>query len=82
MTYWSVQSPLEKPRRLPDANCATNPAKIGPDADGQAGECDNILLVIGAHLRQSSWNVDVPAHEARFGAIVAAIRLADNASEP
>ena len=29
-----------------DAACATNPAKIGPDADGQPGGCDNIRLVI------------------------------------
>jgi hypothetical protein len=30
-----------------DAACATNPAKIGPDADGRAGGCDNIRLLIG-----------------------------------
>ena len=30
-----------------DAMCATNPAKIGPDADGEPGGCDNVRLVIG-----------------------------------
>jgi hypothetical protein len=29
-----------------DAACATNPAKIGPDADGRPGGCDNVRLVI------------------------------------
>jgi hypothetical protein len=27
--------------------CAANAAKIGPDADGRAGGCDNIRLLIG-----------------------------------
>lgn len=30
-----------------DAACAINPEKIGPDADGRAGGCDNIRLLIG-----------------------------------
>jgi competence protein ComEC len=30
-----------------DADCAMNPAKIGPDADGEPGGCDNIRVVIG-----------------------------------
>lgn len=30
-----------------DTACAINPAKIGPDADGRAGGCDNIRLLIG-----------------------------------
>ena len=30
-----------------DAACGTNAAKIGPDADGQPGGCDNVRLVIG-----------------------------------
>jgi competence protein ComEC len=30
-----------------DAACATNPAKIGPDADGKAGGCDSVRVVIG-----------------------------------
>jgi hypothetical protein len=29
-----------------DAACKVNPAKIGPDADGKAGGCDNIRVVI------------------------------------
>jgi competence protein ComEC len=31
---------------LNDATCAMNPAKIGPDADGHAGGCDDIRIVI------------------------------------
>jgi competence protein ComEC len=30
-----------------DAACTTNPAKIGPDADGRAGGCHNVRIVIG-----------------------------------
>ena len=30
-----------------DTACATNAAKIGPDADAQPGGCDNVRLVIG-----------------------------------
>jgi competence protein ComEC len=30
-----------------DAGCAMNPAKIGPDADGRAGGCQNIRAVFG-----------------------------------
>ena len=30
-----------------DMACKTNPAKIGPDNDGQPGGCDDIRLVIG-----------------------------------
>ena len=30
-----------------DAACATNPAKIGPDAAGRAGGCHNVRIVIG-----------------------------------
>ena len=33
-----------------DAACKTNPAKIGPDADGRAGGCDNIRMVIAPNL--------------------------------
>jgi hypothetical protein len=29
-----------------DQACAQNPAKIGPDNDGEAGGCDNIRVVI------------------------------------
>ena len=29
-----------------DATCASNSATIGPDADGKAGGCDNIRVVI------------------------------------
>jgi competence protein ComEC len=29
-----------------DAWCEANPAKIGPDADGQPGGCDNVILTI------------------------------------
>lgn len=29
-----------------DQACSSNPAKVGPDADGRAGGCDNILLTI------------------------------------
>jgi hypothetical protein len=30
-----------------DAACGANTAKIGPDADGRAGGCDNVRLLIG-----------------------------------
>jgi hypothetical protein len=30
-----------------DAACAANAAKIGPDADGRAGGCDNIRVLVG-----------------------------------
>jgi beta-lactamase superfamily II metal-dependent hydrolase len=33
---------------LNDATCGQNPAKIGPDDDGQAGGCDNVRVVIPA----------------------------------
>ncbi|HYJ29338.1 MAG TPA: MBL fold metallo-hydrolase [Allosphingosinicella sp.] len=33
---------------LNDATCATNAAKIGPDADGRPGGCDNVRIVIDA----------------------------------
>lgn len=31
---------------LDDAECRQNPAKIGPDADGKAGGCDNVRVTI------------------------------------
>jgi hypothetical protein len=30
-----------------DGVCATNAAKIGPDADGRAGGCDSVRFVVG-----------------------------------
>jgi hypothetical protein len=43
-----------------DATCKTNPAKIGPDNDGQPGACDNVRITIapgavlqGAYSRPS-----------------------------
>jgi beta-lactamase superfamily II metal-dependent hydrolase len=33
-----------------DLACKTNPAKIGPDADGRAGGCDNIRVVISPDM--------------------------------
>lgn len=33
---------------LNDKTCGTNPAKIGPDADGQPGGCDNVRIVISS----------------------------------
>jgi beta-lactamase superfamily II metal-dependent hydrolase len=33
-----------------DAACGANAAKIGPDADGQPGGCDNVRLLIGGSL--------------------------------
>jgi beta-lactamase superfamily II metal-dependent hydrolase len=33
-----------------DSACKINPAKIGPDADGRAGGCDNIRVVIAPNL--------------------------------
>ena len=41
-----------------DAACKTNPAKIGPDADGRAGGCENIRVVIAPnlHLQVSVWH--------------------------
>lgn len=41
-----------------DAACATNPAKIGPDADGQPGGCDNIRVEIGGSpaVQVSVWH--------------------------
>ena len=32
---------------LDDAACQQNPAKIGPDADGRPGGCDNVRITIG-----------------------------------
>jgi beta-lactamase superfamily II metal-dependent hydrolase len=42
---------------LNDAACAQNPAKIGPDADGKAGGCDNVRLLLGggAGVRVDYW---------------------------
>ena len=31
---------------LNDGTCPTNPKKVGPDNDGQAGGCDNVRLTI------------------------------------
>ena len=31
-----------------DASCAQNPAKIGPDGDGEAGGCDNVRVTVAA----------------------------------
>jgi beta-lactamase superfamily II metal-dependent hydrolase len=41
-----------------DAACAHNPAKIGPDNDGQPGGCDNIRLVISdsSPIQVSDWH--------------------------
>jgi hypothetical protein len=33
-----------------DVACKANPAKIGPDADGRAGGCDNIRVVVAPNL--------------------------------
>jgi competence protein ComEC len=33
---------------LNDGQCKTNPRKIGRDADGKAGGCDNIVIMIGS----------------------------------
>ena len=40
-----------------DQACAKNPAKIGPSADGRAGGCDNIRVVISDSkpLQVSVW---------------------------
>lgn len=41
-----------------DEACAHNPAKIGPDADGKAGGCDNIRVLISdaSPLQVSVWH--------------------------
>jgi competence protein ComEC len=41
-----------------DEACKANPAKIGPDNDGQAGGCDNIHVVISdsSPLQVSAWH--------------------------
>lgn len=41
-----------------DAACAQNPAKIGPDADGKAGGCDNIQVKISdaSPLQVAVWH--------------------------
>lgn len=31
---------------LDDISCKTNPAKIGPDNDGEAGGCDNVRIIL------------------------------------
>ena len=36
-----------------DAACAANAAKIGPDADGEPGGCDNIRVLIGPPVQVS-----------------------------
>jgi hypothetical protein len=33
---------------LNDQTCGQNPAKIGPDSDGEAGGCDNVRIVLSA----------------------------------
>jgi hypothetical protein len=33
-----------------DAACGANAARIGPDADGQPGGCDNIRVLLGGTL--------------------------------
>ena len=40
-----------------DAACRTNPAKIGPDADGKPGGCDNVRIVLedGAAPKAAYW---------------------------
>ena len=41
-----------------DGACATNPDKIGPDADGEPGGCTNIRIVLkdGVLPQVSVWN--------------------------
>jgi beta-lactamase superfamily II metal-dependent hydrolase len=41
-----------------DSACATNTAKIGPDADGKAGGCDNIRVTLSdtTPLQVAVWN--------------------------
>jgi beta-lactamase superfamily II metal-dependent hydrolase len=43
---------------MDDEACKTNPAKIGPDNDGEAGGCDNIRVVISpnAPMQVSVWH--------------------------
>jgi hypothetical protein len=44
-----------------DAECATNPAKVGPDQDGQAGGCDNIRVTISdAGVQANIWHGNEP----------------------
>lgn len=43
---------------LDDAACAANPRKIGPDADGQAGGCDNVRVELRAGaVRAGYWRL-------------------------
>jgi beta-lactamase superfamily II metal-dependent hydrolase len=48
---------------LNDQSCGQNPAKIGPDADGQPGGCDNVRVVISGSggLQADYWRgADTP----------------------
>jgi hypothetical protein len=41
---------------LDDPACKQNPAKIGPDADGQPGGCDNVRIsVTPAGISSAYW---------------------------
>ena len=42
---------------ISDAACAVHTAKIGPDADGKAGGCDNVrLVIVGGTVQASIWD--------------------------
>jgi competence protein ComEC len=44
-----------------DQACATNPAKVGPDNDGQPGGCTNIRVTItGDIIQTSEWHGSEP----------------------
>lgn len=40
---------------MDDAACATNPKKVGPDNDGQAGGCDNVRITITGTMIQPEY---------------------------
>lgn len=40
---------------LDQAACATNPKKVGPDNDGQAGGCDNVRITIKGTMIQPEY---------------------------
>lgn len=40
-----------------DAACATTSHKIGPDADGEPGGCDNVHVQIGNTIKTEYWHL-------------------------
>ena len=63
-----------------DAACAANAAKIGPDADGQPGGCDNVRVLLGGTPPvQVSVFQGSALRAPRFRAIGTAVRISATA---